>query len=247
MSADDRAALERRRAALVAKYTADEESIERARSGAVGPILWVVGVFALIAVFNLEAGHPGAALVAGLAAAFLGVVACQRLEPARLEVFERPPIPRIDAALAADEVRVIDLRVDAAVAVRGHDKRDEPTLVGHLLRTGPDQVIYLSAAACSGVDPEQLPSTTMRITCSENLELVRVEALGQRCELLATVEADPPGDWRWRSEFELIVWTPSEDRFVLLELGSSEMPPYSDPLDFDFRKLTAALMPRIYR
>jgi hypothetical protein len=248
LTADERAELEARREQLVAKYSDDDEQQSRARDGAAWVMLWLVAVFGLIAVFNIHAGHLDTALVAGIVALFMGFVVVQRLDAAPLSVLDRPPIMRIEQALDADRVRVIDIHADAAVALRGIEDDDGPGIAGDLLRTGADQVIYVSRDLCADVDPERLPNTKLRIICSDNLELVRVEALGERCEPLAIVEDDSdPTDALWRSKLELIVWTPSEDRFVLLELGSGELTPYSVELGLDFRRLTTALMSRIYR
>jgi hypothetical protein len=244
----ERAELEARRDDLIARYSADDESLARARDGAAWSILWIVVFFGLIAVFNVDAGHFDTALISGIAAVFMGIVMVRKLDAAPLSMLDRPPIMRIEQALDADQVRVLDIHADAAVALHGIDDEDGPGIVGDLLRTGVDQVVYVSRELCADVDPERLPNTELRIIFSDNLEYVRVETLGERCEPLAIVEDDSaPTDPLWRSSLELIVWTPSEDRFALLDLGSGELTPYSIELTLDFRRLTTALVSRIYR
>jgi hypothetical protein len=248
LTAAERAELEARRKDLVAKYRNDDESQKHARDGAAWAILWIVLMFGLIAVFNVHAGHLDAALIAGLVALFMGVVVIQRLDAAPLSMLDRPPIMRIQQALDADQVRVIDIHADAAVALHGIEDDNGPGIAGDLLRTGADQVIYVSRDLCADVDPARLPNTRLRIIFSDNLEFVRVEPLGERIEPLAIVEDDNAStNGLLRSEVELIVWTPSEDRFALLELGTGELTPYSIDLGLDFRRLTMALVSRIYR
>jgi hypothetical protein len=238
----ERAELEARRAALIVKYSEDDESYARARAGATWAILWFVALFGLIALFNLHTGHIDTALVAVAGAVFMGLIMVRRLDAEPLSLLDRPPLMRIEQALDANLVHVIDIHADATVAL--HD--GGPEFAGHLLRTAADQVIYVSRELCVGVDPEQLPNTRLRFVFSDNLEFLRVEALGERCEPLATVvDHSLATDPLWNGTHGLLVWTPSEDHFAVLDFGCSE--PYSLDLDLDFRRLTTALVSRIYR
>lgn len=247
LTAAEQDQLEARRAELVAKCHDDHAALDRARNQAVPSIVVIFTLFGLLAVWNVHAGHLETALV-GFAAVVIGLVVLRRLDTPLLIVHDHPPIRRIDQVLDANQIRVLDIEADAAVVLRSVADDDGPTIAGHLLRTGADQIVYVSRELCADLDPELLPNTKLRITCSENLQLMRVEALGERCEPLAFVEDDSvAADSQWHSDYELLVWTPSEDRFAFLQLGDGEMPSYSVELALDFRRLTAALVRRIYR
>lgn len=238
LTAAERAELEARREQLVAKYSDEAASHKRTRDGAAWSIPWIVVMFGLIARLD-------AAMVLGTAAVFLVIVAMRKFNSTPLSILDRPPIIRIDQVLDAGRVRVIHIRADAAVALRG--SKDGPGIAGYLLRTGTDQVIYVSRDLCADIGLERLPNTELRIIFSDNLGFVRAEAPGERYDPLAIIEdRSAPTDPLWRSSLELIVWTPSENRFALLELGG-ELTPYSVELDLDFRRLTTALVSRVYR
>lgn len=242
LTAAERAELAAERARRVAAHARAAEELRRTSVAAARSMLWIVGFFALIAAFNVHAGHLDTAAIAGAGAAlFLGIAAWIRSGPALPPVLDVPAVVRVDQALARDEVRVIDVRADAAVVVRAVFGDEGPQIVGDLLRTAAGQVVYLSRAPCRDVDAERLPNTHLRITCTPGVGILRVEPLGERVEPLIVVD-DTSDDQFWCGEIEAIVWTPGEDRCESLDLRDAELRPTAFPLGID--ELAAALVTR---
>ncbi|MCY1064433.1 hypothetical protein OV090_06660 [Nannocystis sp. RBIL2] len=224
LTASERAEFEAERARLVVAHVREEENFRRATHGGARSMLWIVGLFAALAAFNVHTGHLGAAAAAGVGAAeFLGIAAWLRFRSTSTSVLDVPAVVRLDEVLARDEVVVLEIRADAAVTVHAVDGDDAPKLVGDLLRTAADQVVYLSRAMCPDVDAERLPNAHVRITYSPTLGIRRVELLGERITPLAALN-DATNEGLWRDE-DAIVWTPGEEHCELLDLDKARLFP----------------------
>jgi hypothetical protein len=234
LTASERAELEAERARLVVAHDREAEAGRRSEARAFRVLLGCVGCCALVAALLVYTGNLAAAAMVGALAAWM-VWSTVWDVPAPTSLLDVPEIVRLDEALARDAVRVIDLRVDAAVTVRAADGE----VFGDLLRTGADQVAYMLRALCPSVDAERLPNTHLRIVCVQGLGIRRVEPLGARLEPLAEV-VDAVDNWRWCGDDMVIVWTPGEDRREELYLCEGE----SYPASFaeGIRELAAALV-----
>lgn len=227
MTDSERGELGGKRARIVAAHARRAEELRRAKIGGGRAMLWIVGAFALIAAFNVYAGHFDTAAIAGAGTAmFLGVAAWLRFGGAPVPVEAPPEVARLDAALARDEVRVIEIRADAAVTVQAVEGEGERRPVADLLRAG-EQVICVSRALCPDGEAGRWPNTHVRILGVRGLGVRRVEGLGERVEPLAVVDG-AADDRRWGEATEAIVWTPGTGGEVLdLEEGER----YPDSVD----------------
>lgn len=222
--------------------------------------LMAAGLCALPLLFNLlhPAGNPTVvALMGTLVVVLLGLAVWFSRQPAS----EPPPLvddprsKRIAAAIARGEVRVIEIRADAAVALRadvvadGGDERVDAwrehgrRIAGHLLRGGPDQIVYVACELYRDIDRGRLPNTHLRISCTPTLEIQQVEALGERIEPLAVDELPERGRF-WGDDSSAIVWTPSSDTYESYALSSPEL---CHETYEGFADLATPLLPRAYR
>lgn len=236
---DERAALLAERARLVEEHARSVGEIHRGNAAIVRLTLMGMVLLALPLAFNLlhPRGNPAAAAVVGVSVVILvGMAVWQWRRPdERSPLTEDRTFMRLEAAIARDEVRVIDIRADAAVMVLGEDEDEAsergsdaekpeagPTIVGHLLRTGPDQILYVPRELVEDLDRDRLPNTHLRITCKPTLEVQTVEALGERLEPLASVGPPKHGPISC-GDHSVIVWTPSTDTYEELYLEELEM------------------------
>ncbi|WAS96452.1 hypothetical protein [Nannocystis punicea] len=233
LTASERAELEAERAQLVVAHAREVEVGRQLEARAFPVMLGSVGCCVLVAALLVYTGQLASAAMVGALAAWIVWVTVWGL-PAPTSLLDVPEIARVDEALARDEVRVIDLRADAAVTVRAADGE----VFGDLLRTGADQVSYLPRALCSSVDAERLPNTHLRIVCVQGLGSCHVEPLGIRLEPLADV-VGAADNWRWCGDDAVIVWTPSEDRREGLHLCDGES--YLASFAANIRELAAPL------
>jgi hypothetical protein len=246
LTADERAWLEAERARLVAEYTASDEALQRSKIGAGRALLWPAGLFAALASFHLWIGRPDLVAISGTGVLLmLGFAAYARFTPAREPILDRPKLRDIDVALARDLAQVIGIEADAALVVR--DAEDREQILGDLLRTGSDQVIYVSRGLYPAIDEARLPSTSLRIT-HLGWGFPRAEPVGERCEVLGSVDNSlGPNDSFWVGEEEPVVWTPSSNELRMIDLELGELTCYPPRTDVDFGQLAAGLWSRSYR
>ncbi len=224
LTAAERAELTAERARRTAERAREREASRATSRGAILSVLGIAGLFGAIAAFNVYAGHLDTAAIAGAGmAGFVGVAVWLRTLDRRAPRPDDPAVARIDAALARDEVRLLELKADAAVSVR-EDGDGEAMIVGDLLRCGAGQVVHLRRSQCGDVDPELLPNGYLRIACVPGLGIRRVEALGPRLEPLAVVE-DLAEVLYLPGETQVIVCAPAEGRCDVLELADASLEP----------------------
>lgn len=243
LTAAEREELEAERAQKIVALAREAEASRLHPLRAALAVLLLVAPFAGIAAFNVYRGHLDAAAVAGAGTAwFLGMAAWIWFRDRNTSSsLDNPEVERIDETLARDQVRVIEIRADAAVTVRAGDGDGALRCVGHLLRTTPDQVVFLSRELCPELDPESLPNTHIWIAVEPWPE-VRIAALGERIEPLAVVDVAFDEQIWLRLPVDMIVWTPGEQRCESLGIFDLEMYPTRVPVGLE--AAAAALLAR---